>query len=251
MVVLRPNEQKDKEVPMKKALVIGLSLLISISIGTTLFGRSLSNCWDVMWYDMEYPGEFGICIKRESFPFQFSKDWSDGKILNFPASFIYPQWRDDKVGFKAHCELYVPEAQTYSFTVAANNGFRLWIDDNLVLDSWQRLIGKKGWRTGRAKRELSIGFHKLALWYYEWDEAAEVSFKTTLTPFDLAGLSEEHEHCLTQLILLQERVQKLEEENKMLEEDKVTLQAEVSKLEKQTYELTTEVERLRSLLQSL
>lgn len=236
---------------MKNTFVIVFSLLISISIGTNLLGRSLSSCWDVMWYDMIHPGEFREHIKREILPFKFSKDWSDGKILNFPASFLYPQWRDDKVGFKAHCELYVPKADRYRFTVSANNGFRLWIDDDLVLDSWERLIGGSGRRQRSVLRELSIGFHELALWYYEWDGSAEVAFDTTLTPLDLVELSNAHGNCLARLALLEEQIQKLQEECSTLEEDKACLEAKAAELEEQTSELTIKIERLQSLLKLL
>ncbi len=55
------------------------------------------------------------------------------------------------------------EGGTYRFSVRVDDGARLWIDDQLVIDDWR----DGGSRWVRAERSLNAGIHRLRLEYYE------------------------------------------------------------------------------------
>ena len=61
-------------------------------------------------------------------------------------------------------------------TVSGNNGFRLNVDDQPLIDSWERLVDGEGLRSREVVVHLQSGVHKLQLEWYEWDEGASVSF---------------------------------------------------------------------------
>ncbi|MGQ9794372.1 MAG: PKD domain-containing protein [Anaerolineae bacterium] len=55
------------------------------------------------------------------------------------------------------------ESGTYRFSVRVDDGARLWIDDQLLIDDWR----DGGSRLLRAERSLGSGIHRLRLEYYE------------------------------------------------------------------------------------
>lgn len=67
---------------------------------------------------------------------------------------------------------------TYRFTVTADDGVRLRIDDQLVIDEWhdQALLTKS------ADVDLTGGAHRIVLEYYEHFGSASVRFNWTRTP---------------------------------------------------------------------
>lgn len=70
------------------------------------------------------------------------------------------------VRWKAH--VYAPQAGEYNFVTRADDGVRMWIDDKLVVDSWeeQQAIDRN------AMLKLSKGWHTLKLEYYQYEGPA-------------------------------------------------------------------------------
>jgi hypothetical protein len=62
------------------------------------------------------------------------------------------------------------EAGTYRFTLFADDGVRLWVDEQLLIDQWQ----DPQVATFQADVTLSQGYHRVCLEYYEGGGAAAV-----------------------------------------------------------------------------
>lgn len=55
------------------------------------------------------------------------------------------------------------DAATYTFRVTTDDGARLWVDDQLIIDQWQPQVAT----THTASKYLSAGYHSIRLEYYE------------------------------------------------------------------------------------
>lgn len=62
------------------------------------------------------------------------------------------------------------DAATYRFSYAADDGIRIWVDDQLVVDDWQD--GSASWKF--VDRVLSAGVHKVRVEYYEHTGGARI-----------------------------------------------------------------------------
>jgi glucose/arabinose dehydrogenase len=71
-------------------------------------------------------------------------------------------------------------AGTYAFTVTADDGVRLFVDGNLVIDKWV----DQSATTYTANLSLAAGNHTLVMQYYEnaWDATAKLSWTATSAP---------------------------------------------------------------------
>lgn len=73
--------------------------------------------------------------------------------------------------FSARWQRYVWfEAGTYRFTVFADDGVRLWVGDQLLIDQWQHLQVA----TFQADVTLNQGYHRVRPEYYDGGGAAAV-----------------------------------------------------------------------------
>lgn len=73
--------------------------------------------------------------------------------------------------FSARWQRYIWfELGTYRFTVFADDGVRLWVDDRLLIDQWQ----DPQVATLQADVTLSQGYHRVRLEYYEASGSAAV-----------------------------------------------------------------------------
>ena len=114
-------------------------------------------------------GVYGDEVGLETFPFNFNYDWGEG--------IVYKGYKD-RIGFKAYCELYIPEGGEFYFKVGSNNGFSLFIDGEGALESWKLFVDEEvGYREAETYKFLSRGLHKLELHYYEWGGGAKIFFE--------------------------------------------------------------------------
>jgi hypothetical protein len=77
-----------------------------------------------------------------------------------PADNFSARWRQD-VEF---------EAGTYIFSVRMDDGARLWVDDVLLIDSWQE--GRL--RLRQAEHQISGGWHRVKVEYFEHTGHAQI-----------------------------------------------------------------------------
>jgi len=136
--------------------------------------------WRVNWFKMREEGVFGAEIGTQELPFDLSSDWGVGPVFNF----------ENRVGFKAVTDIYVHGAaqKRVQFDVESNNGHRLRVDGDLVIDSWDRIVGNEGFRSNTQVVSLAPGKHELRLDFYEWDEVASVSISAK--PDDISSWCE-------------------------------------------------------------
>jgi len=121
--------------------------------------------WEVHWYVMKEAAVYGDKVGLETFPFNFNYDWGKG--------IVYKGYKDH-IGFKAYCELYIPEDGEFHFNIDTKNydGSNLFIDgEEFCEPGYFSLSGMIGYEF------LSRGLHKLELHYYDWEDEARISFK--------------------------------------------------------------------------
>ncbi|MFC2031289.1 PKD domain-containing protein [Chloroflexota bacterium] len=90
-------------------------------------------------------------------------DWGDGSPApDVPADNFSVRWTTSR-------DL---EAGTYRFTIAVDDGVRMWVDDNLLIDSWT-----DGAKTVSADMNLIRGTHSAVVEYYEGTGSAQINLE--------------------------------------------------------------------------
>jgi tripartite motif-containing protein 71 len=124
----------------------------------------------------------------------FANDWLTGPVLhveNVPDLFLNRSWVGQPAAtipadhFTSRWLRYVnfPTTGRYRFTIRADDGVRFWIDDRLVVESWQPQL-----LTREVTVELSAGYHKLLVEHWDRDGGATLALEwaradnTTPTP---------------------------------------------------------------------
>ena len=64
-------------------------------------------------------------------------------------------------------------ARSYTFTARADDGIRVWVDNQLIINEWR----VQGVRTFTARRTMTAGLHTIKVEYYEEDQDAVASVK--------------------------------------------------------------------------
>ena len=116
-------------------------------------------------------------------------------VENVPDMFLNRSWTGQPAAiipadhFTSRWLRYVnfPTAGRYRFTIRADDGVRFWVDDRLVVESWQRQS-----LTREVIVELSAGYHRLLLEHWdqqgvamlalEWMRADDATPTPTRTP---------------------------------------------------------------------
>ena len=110
---------------------------------------------------------------------QVSFDWGTGAPADgLPANGFSVRWS---------AGLRVPEAGRYVFTVVADDGARLWVDGDLLIDTW----GGSGLQQRSARVTLGAGEVPLRLEYRQDVQTAEAALLWTGPEIPLQTLSEE------------------------------------------------------------
>ncbi len=113
----------------------------------------------------------------------FANDWLTGPVLhveNVPDLFLNRSWAGQPAAtipadhFTSRWLRYVnfPTAGRYRFTIRADDGVRFWVDDRLVVESWQPQS-----LTREVTVELSAGYHRLLLEHWDRDGEATLALE--------------------------------------------------------------------------
>jgi sugar lactone lactonase YvrE len=122
------------------------------------FGTTYSTTWRGEYFANRWLTEAPMLIRQDT-----AIDFTWG--LDSPGSGIPSD------NFSARWQRYVWfEANTYRFTVSVDDGVRLWVDDQLLIDQWQH----PQVATFEADVTLSQGYHRVRLEYYDGSGAAAV-----------------------------------------------------------------------------
>ena len=128
------------------------------------FGPQYSTTWRGEYFANRWLAEAPVLIRDEA---EINFNWGTGS----PGSGVPAD------NFSARWQRYVWfEADTYRFTVFADDGVRLWVDERLLIDQWQDQIA-----TYSADLSLTQGYHRVRLEYYEHSGSAAVRLSTAYT----------------------------------------------------------------------
>jgi len=120
--------------------------------------------WSVTWYILTVNKQWGPSIGTDTwYSPTFLVDWGYGAV--------YGNYSDG-VGFIISTSTYVETPGIYTFTLGSDDGSRLYLDGNLVIDNWR----DQYYTQYDAKRWLTPGWHSLSISYYEYLNAAKVYF---------------------------------------------------------------------------
>lgn len=120
-----------------------------------------SDRWQRIWYTHSTGALLGSTPDQTSAI--FDNNWSSG-VITYSKS--------DNIEFRSSRTINILTAGSYTFTVGADDGVRLWIDDVLKIDKWIN----QAYTTYTVTLNLTAGNHKLRLDYYEDGGNARVSF---------------------------------------------------------------------------
>jgi hypothetical protein len=86
--------------------------------------------------------------------------------------------RPDYIGFMSGRTINISTTGGYTFTLGADDGARLWVDGNIILDLWS----VNQCTTQHVVTNLTAGDHQLRLDYYEGYGVAWITFNIAPTP---------------------------------------------------------------------
>jgi len=143
----------------KTFVFVSLFLLLTLlTAGGAAMAQAPTVSWQAQYYNN--PSLLGE-------PFQtvtetaIDHDWGDKAPLDgLPADNFSVRWTTD-ANF---------EAGTYTFSVTVDDGVRLWVDGNLLIDEWRRQAAT----TFTAQTHLSAGTHRIQVAYFEATGAAVI-----------------------------------------------------------------------------
>jgi uncharacterized membrane protein YidH (DUF202 family) len=170
------NEVEGKEKPLGRYVVGAIALIV---IGLLFLALGLPRIetytemvpiqvtkkteWNVTWYTFTPEGKWGAPVGYSTFPATFTYNWDKGKV--------YEDY-GDYICFIATAIINVPRSGPVSFTIGSDDGSKLYIDGQEVIDLWW----DHGYITKTAVVNLTPGKHTLTLYYYERTVNAMVSF---------------------------------------------------------------------------
>jgi len=204
--------------------------------------------WRVEWYEIEGesflgwlvgPAVFGRKVGEDSFPFDFYYNWEDG--------YVYKNYKD-RIGFKAFLELDIPDSIAIDLEVEADDGIRLYIDGEVIVDMWE----PRGYRVFRTSYLLRAGKHRFELHYFEWRGVAKVKFAIDVGSFLVIWTFNNKVKSLRESLLeLQTKIEsEMQTVTKQLLEQRSNV-AEILKELKKLLTMKTQVEELERKIKAL
>jgi len=157
------------------ALILGLTAVFPLSCkpfptttATPAAMATVRTTWNVRWMTvqyLQYAAQFVSEVGGSQFPSTFSYDWADGTLYDG-----YSDW----VGFQATAKINMQRqgGGSVTFTVGCDDGARLYLDGNIIIDDWSW----GSYRSHNVTVNLTPGKHTLMLEYWEGYVLAEVSF---------------------------------------------------------------------------
>ncbi|WP_275895924.1 MULTISPECIES: PA14 domain-containing protein [Amycolatopsis] len=100
---------------------------------------------------------------------QLVKNWNnDAPTTGIPA---------DHFSLRATGDIVFPAAGDYTLRVLADDGVRVWIDDQIVIDDWRNTT--PAWRTGVVHNDVPGAAKRIRVDYYEYDLTAQLELHWT------------------------------------------------------------------------
>jgi hypothetical protein len=148
-----PVQERLPTGPQESGAVTGTVFLPFVKRG----GAAASNTWQAEYYDNADLSGAPVRIAQEK---RVDYDWEDGAPAGLPENYFSVRWSGD----------WDFEYGEYTFFVDSDDGVRLWLDGDLLIDAWQ-----KGIFSERKKVVVKLeGPHHLRLEYFERTQLAFV-----------------------------------------------------------------------------
>lgn len=137
---------------IRRGVQAAVAVLLLLAVGYAVVGRIRGvGPWRGEYFAQE---DFeGKAIVQRDRALEF--DWQDGPI--------HPELPPSKISIRWDTCLELDAAKSVAFQVTSNDGSRLYIDGDQVIDNW----GEHGPRTRGAEVELEAGVHHLRVEYYD------------------------------------------------------------------------------------
>jgi hypothetical protein len=138
--------------------------LLTATVFLPLINRPPGNVWLGEYYDNDaLSGEPAYTIAGEA---RIDHDWGGGSPADLPRDHFSVRWTGNW-GF---------ELGEYTFFVYADDGVRLWLDDEVLIDAW--MLGQ-GWHL--VETSVTEGAHALKLEYFEntGDAGVQIRWRRT------------------------------------------------------------------------
>jgi hypothetical protein len=127
-----------------------------------------------------YGGLFGLYVRGLRGQYFHGTDFQklvhqqrDATISVKNRAFPYPDGRQDEISVRWEGQVRAPRAGTYTFHSASDDGQRLWIDGELIIDDWtHHAVQEKS-----ATVELTAGWHDLRHEFFQGGGGAEVHLR--------------------------------------------------------------------------
>jgi sugar lactone lactonase YvrE len=127
-----------------------------------VFGTHYLAAWRGEFFANDWLAEPVLHVENVSDLF-LNRSWANQPAATIPANHFTSRWMR-YVNF--------PTAGRYRFTIRADDGVRFWVDDRLVVESWQPQSP-----TREVTVELSAGYHKLLIEHWDRDGGATLALE--------------------------------------------------------------------------
>ncbi|UCC39472.1 MAG: hypothetical protein JSV96_17080 [Candidatus Aminicenantes bacterium] len=156
--LLTTKEFKKKSFIRKITITISACILaIPVLVSIISWLVSLGNGLTVSYFSDQ---NFENLIKTDKDK-EINFDWGEGSIISDYFNNIYIRWAG---------RIKAPKSGEYDFMTISDDGVRVWIDDNLIIDDWQIHWNNKT----RAKINLEKGYHRIRVDYFEAEGGAVI-----------------------------------------------------------------------------
>ena len=150
---------------------------ITVDQGYCSTERNFSQ-WNAEWFALNDDGSWGDSLGSTQYPGVFSVEGesSSSSLLLGSSGNFGPVFagRADMLGLVASTQIVVQRQGPVKFKVGGDDGFRLYLDGNLIIADW----ATHSYREESFFKNLEPGIYNLELEYFEWTGQAKLTFET-------------------------------------------------------------------------
>ena len=170
IIKLRGGGDEERRIAWCAAVLLGLCALCVIALNSAAaLAHESDTSWDAKYWDnMTLTGDSVIAREEESLDF----DWGEGSPgAGIPADRFSARW-------ERHLNIAADESGNYIFSAEVDDGVRLWVDGELLIDSWI----EQAKASYQATLSLSEGEHLVRVEYFELTGTASISVSWAREP---------------------------------------------------------------------
>lgn len=152
---------------VKVSVILGGFLLLTLSLIPVRESQAQAGDWWGHYYDNSSLSGEAVVVRQDSF---LKFDWGYGRP--------HPNLPEDQFSVRWVGSYHAKETGMYRVEVNADDGYRVYVDGNLLLDAWWRTPGS----TSVTDVHLTKGGHSVKIEYHEQESAAYFGFKILEKP---------------------------------------------------------------------